>query len=168
MAAVRRQRGPAAEPYGRGRLVVPFRHSGAGRNPGGPDNCQNHVEPLLEEHELDLVAKRGLFYLISLALILPGVVFLIIAPGLKPGIDFTGGSSLTVEFENDVEQSDLRTRLALEGHPDATVQNFGDRTFFIRTKELSDDVKASLLESLESDLSPDGLTELSSDLVSPW
>ena len=116
---------------------------------------------------MDLVAKRGLFYLISLALILPGVVFLIIAPGLKPGIDFTGGSSLTVEFENDVEQSDLRTRLALEGHPDATVQNFGDRTFFIRTKELSDDAKASLLESLESDLSPDGLTELSSDLVSP-
>ena len=110
---------------------------------------------------------RGWFYLFSLAVILPGVVFLIITPGLNPGIDFTGGSTLTLEFQNNVNQTDLRNQLASAGHPDAAVQKLDDRTFFIRTKQLSDDAKAALTGALEANLSPDGLTELSFDLVSP-
>ena len=116
---------------------------------------------------MNFVGKRGWFYLFSLAVILPGVVFLIITPGLNPGIDFTGGSTLTLEFQNNVNQADLRTQLASAGHPDAAVQKLDDRTFFIRTKELSDDSKAALIGALEANLSPDGLTELSFDLVSP-
>lgn len=125
---------------------------------------------------MNFVGKRGWFYLVSLIVLLPGVVFLIITPGLNPGIDFTGGSTLTLEFEADVSQTDLRNQLASAGHPDATVQKLGDRTFFIRTKELSDDPnreesedspKAKLINALEANLSPDGLTELSFDLVSP-
>ncbi len=126
---------------------------------------------------MNFVGKRGWFYLFSLAVILPGVVFLIITPGLNPGIDFTGGSTLTLEFEANVSQADLRNELASAGHPDATVQKLGDRTFFIRTKELADDdpeteqvetdSKTWLLNALEANLSPDGVTELSFDLVSP-
>ena len=116
---------------------------------------------------MNFVGMRGWFYLFSLAVILPGVVFLIITPGLNPGIDFTGGSTLTLEFQNNISQTDLRTQLASAGHPDATVQKLDDRTFFIRTKQLSDDAKAALTGALEANLSPDGLTELSFDLVSP-
>ena len=116
---------------------------------------------------MNFVGKRGWFYLFSLAVILPGVVFLIITPGLNPGIDFTGGSTLTLEFQNNVDQTGLRNQLASAGHPDAAVQKLDDRTFFIRTKELSDDSKAALTGALETSLSPDGLTELSFDLVSP-
>ena len=116
---------------------------------------------------MNFVGKRGWFYLFSLAVILPGVVFLIITPGLNPGIDFTGGSTLTLEFQNNVSQTELRTQLASAGHPDAAVQKLDDRTFFMRTKELSDDSKAALIGALEANLSPDGLTELSFDLVSP-
>ena len=116
---------------------------------------------------MNFVGKRGWFYLFSLAVILPGAVFLIITPGLNPGIDFTGGSTLTLEFQNEVGQADLRDQLASSGHPDATVQKLGDRTFFVRTKELTDDAKAALTGALEANLSPDGLTELSFDLVSP-
>lgn len=116
---------------------------------------------------MDFVGKRGWFYLFSLAVILPGVVFLIITPGVNPGIDFTGGSTLTLEFEANVNQTDLRQRLTSLGHPDATVQKLGDRTYFIRTKQLTDDSKVNLVDALESNLSPDGLTELSFDLVSP-
>ena len=100
-------------------------------------------------------------------MILPGVVFLIITPGVNPGIDFTGGSTLTLEFQADVSQTNLRQSLTSLGHPDATVQKLGDRTYFIRTKELTDDSKVNLVDALESNLSPDGLTELSFDLVSP-
>ena len=51
-----------------------------------------------------------------------GVVFLIISPGLKPGIDFTGGSTLRLSFENDVTQSQIRTKLTELGHDGAIVQ----------------------------------------------
>ena len=116
---------------------------------------------------MNFVGKRGWFYLFSLAVILPGVVFLIITPGLNPGIDFTGGSTLTLEFQNNVNQAGLRDQLSSAGHPDATVQKLDAQTFFIRTKELTEDSKAALIGALEANLSPDGLTELSFDLVSP-
>lgn len=116
---------------------------------------------------MNFVGKRGWFYLVSLLVILPGVVFLAIAPGLRPGIDFTGGSSITLEFANEVEQADVRAELSSMGYEDATVQKLGDGTFFVRTRQLGDASKASLVSRLESSLSPDGVTELSFDLVSP-
>ena len=116
---------------------------------------------------MDFVSKRGWFYLVSLLVILPGAAFLIISPGLKPGIDFTGGSTLTLEFSADVSQPALRERLAAEGHPDATIQRLDARTYFIRVKELADDSKSNLVDALEAALSPDGVSELSFDLVSP-
>ena len=116
---------------------------------------------------MNFVGNRGWFYLVSLLVILPGAVFLIIAPGLRPGIDFTGGSTLTLDFESRVTQSSLRAELTDLGYPESTVQKLGDDTFFIRTRELNDDDKSILVENLEAGLSQDGLNELSFDLVSP-
>ena len=116
---------------------------------------------------MDFVGKRVWFFLLSLLVIAPGLVFLVIAPGLRPGIDFTGGSTLTIQFDDPVEQEALRIRLADLGHPDATVQKIEADTFFIRTKELDEDAKDSLVESIETRLSPSGARELSFDLVSP-
>lgn len=115
---------------------------------------------------MDFVGKRYWFILISLLVILPGVVFLIIAPGLKPGIDFTGGSSLTVQFTDPVRQADLRSKLGALGYPDAIVQNLGENTFFIRTKELDEAQRNSIVDGLKASLSPGGLTLQSFDLVS--
>ena len=116
---------------------------------------------------MDFVGKRNWFFLLSLLVILPGVVFLLIAPGLRPGIDFTGGSTTAIEFQAEVDQGDLRDEMALAGHPDSIVQKLADRTFFIRTKELSEEAKDGLVEALQANLSPDGLVVLSFDLVSP-
>ncbi len=116
---------------------------------------------------MDFVGKRYWFFLMSLMIIVPGVVFLIIAPGLKPGIDFTGGSSIMLDFVDTVEEEALRSELASEGHEDANVDRLDDGNFFVRTKELNEDEKNGLLEVLESTLSPGGLEVLSFDLVSP-
>jgi preprotein translocase subunit SecF len=116
---------------------------------------------------LDFVGKRNWFFLLSLLVIAPGILFLLIAPGLKPGIDFTGGSTTAIEFQTEVAQADLREELTEAGHPDSIVQKLEERTFFIRTKELSEEAKDSLVSALESALSPDGLIVLSFDLVSP-
>ena len=116
---------------------------------------------------MDFIGKRNWFFLLSLLVIVPGVAFLIISPGLKPGIDFTGGSTMTLEFPVEVEQEDLRLELTGAGQPDAIVQKMERRTFFIRTKELRQQEKDALVETLKSSLSPGGLQILSFDLVSP-
>ena len=115
---------------------------------------------------MDIVGKRGWFFLLSLLVILPGLVFLAIAPGLKPGIDFTGGSTLTLGFADKVDQPDLRAELATLGQSDAMVQKLDEDTYFIRTKALDDVTKAALVEGLKTALSPNGVAELSFDLVS--
>jgi preprotein translocase subunit SecF len=113
------------------------------------------------------VGLRGWFFIFSALVILPGIVFLIIAPGLRQGIDFTGGSTLTLEFSDPVNQTDLRAELATLGHSDATVQQLEDNIFFIRTKELDEVARVAVLAETERNLSPNGVQQLSFDLVSP-
>ena len=116
---------------------------------------------------MDFVGKRNWFFLFSFIVILPGVVFLIINPGLRTGIDFKGGSTMTIAFSTPVTQEALRGQLASLGQVDSTVQNFGDNTYFLRTRQLSEPDREAILNSLEANLSPDGVEVLSSDLVSP-
>jgi len=113
------------------------------------------------------VGLRGWFFIFSALVILPGIVFLIIAPGLRQGIDFTGGSTLTLEFSDPVNQTDLRAEFANLGHSDATVQQLEDNVFFIRTKELDEVARVAVLAGTEGNLSPNGVQQLSFDLVSP-
>ena len=116
---------------------------------------------------MNFVGLRGWFFIFSALVILPGIVFLIIAPGLRQGIDFTGGSTLTLEFSDPVNQTDLRAELATLGHSDATVQQLEDNIFFIRTKELDEVARVAVLTGTEGNLSPNGVQQLSFDLVSP-
>ena len=116
---------------------------------------------------MDFVGKRAWFFIASAVVILPGLVFLIIGGGLKPGIDFTGGSTTGLEFVSNVKQANLREELTALGYQDAIVQQMDDQAFFVRTKELDEDQKDRLVDNLKTRLSPDGITVLSFDLVSP-
>ena len=116
---------------------------------------------------MDFVGKRAWFFLVSALVIAPGIAFLIIGGGLKPGIDFTGGSTTGLQFDANVQQADLRSELTSLGYEDAIVQRMDDSAFFVRTKELQEEEKDNLVESLQARLSPDGVTVLSFDLVSP-
>ena len=114
---------------------------------------------------MDFVAKRGWFFLFSLSVIVPGVVFLVLFR-LEPGIDFSGGSEMKLRFLERVEQADLRTELANQGHPDARVQ-VADDIFLVHTKELTEVEKNRLVETLKNELSPKGVEDLAFDFVSP-
>ena len=119
---------------------------------------------------MDFAGKRIWFFIFSFLVIIPGIVFLIIAPGLKPGIDFTGGSSMTLGFSesSNVKQSEIRDILIDKGYPETTVQNFGDSNFFVRTKALNDNEKIDLTQTLIAELDPESENILRSfDLVSP-
>ena len=116
---------------------------------------------------MDFVGKRRWLFILSALVIAPGLVFLVIAPGLNPGIDFTGGSTLTLDFFDPVDQADIRSEVAAQGHPDATIQRMEEQTYFIRTKELTEDDQQALVQSLTSTLSPNGINVLAIDRVSP-
>ena len=92
---------------------------------------------------------------LSAAVALVCVVFLIMW-GLKPGLDFTGGSLLEVNFSGNrptVEQ--VKTTLNKFDLSEATVQNAGDKNVIIRTKFLDEDAHQTLLKELRSDFGSD-------------
>ncbi|MCJ7510237.1 MAG: protein translocase subunit SecD [Dehalococcoidia bacterium] len=86
---------------------------------------------------LDFVHRRGWYYLLSLAILVPGVVSLLIPPALRPGIEFSAGTSMTVRFEQSVAAEDLRSAMADIGHSEARVQSTSEGDFIIRMGELA-------------------------------
>jgi preprotein translocase subunit SecF len=84
----------------------------------------------------DFVRRRNLYYLLSLLVLVPGIISLAIPPSLKPGIEFTGGTTFTVRFAQNVHQDALRSALSELGHPEAVVQGTGENKFLVRTREL--------------------------------
>jgi preprotein translocase subunit SecF len=84
----------------------------------------------------DFVAWRRWFYLLSIAIVVPGVISLVSPGGLRPGIDFTSGTLIVLRFANEVEQEAVRRALGEAGHDEAVVQRANDGTFLIRTRPL--------------------------------
>ena len=113
---------------------------------------------------LDVVGKRGWYFLFSALIILPGLISMILPPGwasldsgLKAGIDFTSGSVLNVTFEAQeppVTEANIQERMNELDHPEALIQKVGGRNFFIRTKLLEEAVGDGLSERevIERDL----------------
>jgi preprotein translocase subunit SecF len=88
---------------------------------------------------IDFVGKRKWYFLVSSIIILIGVIFLL-SVGLQRGIEFTGGTMVTVRFEQAVTQEELREELAVLGHDNAIIQWSDDaQAFVIRTTELSEE-----------------------------
>ena len=86
---------------------------------------------------IDFSGKRWWYLSIGFVLFAISAIVLAIPPHLRPGIEFTSGSSFTVRFtEQAVSQSDLRSAIGDLGHPEARVQGAGENTYLIRTDEL--------------------------------
>ena len=85
---------------------------------------------------LDLVSARRRFFVFSGVLVVISLVLLAIPPTLRPGIEFTSGTTTLLRFDRSVEQSALRTAYADLGHPEARIQSTGADEFLIRTSKL--------------------------------
>ncbi len=112
----------------------------------------------------DIIGKRFRFFLISGIVILISIISLLTF-GLKSGIEFSSGSMLTVDFEQEVAQDELKQELAGLGYGNAITQRTGAGDFLIRTGELSADDKAQLEAGLEARFGD--LTEPEFSSVSP-
>jgi preprotein translocase subunit SecF len=112
----------------------------------------------------DIVGKRFRFFLISGAVIIIGILSLLTF-GLKTGIEFSSGSMLTVDFEQEVGQGELEVALADLGHDSVIIQRTGAGDYLIRTMELNTEDKEALEAGLESRFGQ--LTEPEFSSVSP-
>ncbi|MBM3142688.1 MAG: protein translocase subunit SecF [Chloroflexi bacterium] len=100
---------------------------------------------------IDLIGKRYWFFLISAIVIIPGIISLAVF-GLKPGVDFSSGTAMTLDFEKKVELSQLRQELTDLGYDKAIVQPAGEGDFFVRLPEISAEETTKLKEGLETGL----------------
>jgi len=85
----------------------------------------------------DFVRNRRFFYLLSAVFLIPGIISLALPGGLNPGIDFTSGTIMTIQFDNPVDPNQLRDAFGRLGHTEAIIQQSGQDAFVVRTRPLA-------------------------------
>lgn len=108
----------------------------------------------MKEHKIDIVKYRWIWFGISLAITVPGIIGILVclmqfhAP-LKPGIDFTGGSILQYQFERPVDLQLVRnvlTQTGLEGSQVQEATISGKEVIVMRTKALDSEATKHQLD----------------------
>lgn len=84
---------------------------------------------------IDLVGTRRYFFAGSAVAVVLSLVLLAVF-GLRPGIEFTSGTTMLVRFDQTVSQEDLRAAYADLGHDEVRIQSTDSNEYLIRTSEL--------------------------------
>ena len=100
---------------------------------------------------INIVGKRYFFFGLSLLVIIPGLIFLALG-GMKPGIDFTGGSLLEVRFTSAILPSpdQIVTLYNQAGFVDTKVQTSGSDLLIIRSSDMTDQKKSELIGEMQT------------------
>lgn len=96
---------------------------------------------LFRDSHFDFMKYRKFWIVVSLAFLAVGVFSVFVHGKLNIGIDFAGGTQLTIQFAEEPEIDRLRGVLAQAGYGDAQLQRFGeagDNEVLIRTPVAED------------------------------
>jgi preprotein translocase subunit SecF len=80
----------------------------------------------------DIVGKRNWYFAFSALITIPGLIFILLG-GLKPSVDFTGGTVWQVRYADEPTAAQVRAALVELGHPEAIVRDAGGGFLEIRT-----------------------------------
>jgi preprotein translocase subunit SecF len=83
----------------------------------------------------DIVGKRNWFFALSLILTIPGLAFIVMG-GLKPSIDFTGGTEWEVRYAEEPSAAEMTAALEERGIADVVVTELPDGYLRIRTEPI--------------------------------
>ncbi len=103
---------------------------------------------------VDFLGKRKIFYIVSLALFLIGLLNVIFR-GLSFGIDFKGGSEIVLQFDKKIDIAQIRTNVDKIGLGNVEVRTFGGETgALIRTElqEVPQAVYPKVVENIETEI----------------
>ncbi|MBI3955276.1 protein translocase subunit SecF [Candidatus Gottesmanbacteria bacterium] len=99
---------------------------------------------------IDIIGKKWWYLIFSTVVIIPGLISLFIW-GIRPAIDFTGGTLLELQFiqkESKIDNNDLRIILEKEKLEVGSIQKSGENTFLIRLKSLDKDKSQKLFTDI--------------------
>jgi preprotein translocase subunit SecF len=104
---------------------------------------------------MNIVGRRNWYFLLSLAIILPGIISMLFF-GFRLGIDFAGGDQYNLYFKQSVEASAVQKEMD-SFNVQATVQSAGSNSVIVTTKPLSlqqeTTIRADLIKKFPVDTS---------------
>lgn len=122
------------------------------------------TENAFNNMKINFIGKRKIFYAISALIIIGGIASLVVK-GLNPGIDFTGGRSYVIRFEEPVPTTRVANLLGDVYGQDPMVVVFGNESqvkittkYKVDQPDAEDEVETLLYQGLQPVL-PDGLDQ---------
>lgn len=110
---------------------------------------------IFEKLNYDFLGKRKLFYYISAALFLVGLLNVAFR-GLNFGIDFKGGSEIVLQFEQTIDIGTVRSHIENIGLGNVEVKTFGGETgVLVRTElqQIPADVYPGVIQNINKEIS---------------
>lgn len=116
------------------------------------------VQQNLPKIRFDILKRSKLWFAISLLIIIPGI-FCMFTKGFNFGIDFTGGTIIEMEFQQEVTLPQVRDVLREYNLDNATIQLSGDasnveasKDVMIRTMDLEENARKAVMASLKDEI----------------
>ena len=113
---------------------------------------------------IHFVERKWLYFTLSGLLIVPGLIFLALG-GLRPGIEFKGGTLLDARFDSPPPVSAVHDVMTGLGRGEAIIQAAEGGRVEIRTFEMSPDEIAGTTRALQEKFGPS--TKVDASVVSP-
>jgi preprotein translocase subunit SecF len=111
---------------------------------------------------VNIVGRRNWYFLLSLAIILPGIISMAVF-GFRLGIDFQGGDQYSLAFKQPVQASAVQKEMDTF-NVEATVQQAGSNGVLITTKPLSpaqdSTIRADLAKMFPTDFTRSSFAEV--------
>ena len=133
---------------------------------------------ILQETNIDFMKYRRPWIVVSVVLIVLGSYVVFFSKQLNLGIDFAGGTQMTLKFAEEPDLAELRQSLESQGIPDSQIQRFGDvnsHEILIRTpvaEEGEEERKKQIAQALDSWLGQRGegfdINRNGADAVASW
>ncbi len=116
--------------------------------------------------KIDFIGHQKIFLILSGTLILISLVSLLVR-GLNYGIDFTGGNAYTLQFQQDVKESQIRDVLVQNGVQDPVIRidSNDPKEAIVRTPYLDEAAEAKVFADLEAKFP--GVVTGAGDAISP-
>ena len=111
---------------------------------------------------MNIVGRRNWYFLLSLAIILPGILSMLFF-GFRLGIDFAGGDQFNIEFKQPTQAAVIQREMDTS-NVEATVQQAGPNNVLITTKPLGTKEETAVRDDLNKKF---GGTVASSAFVGP-